>query len=216
MQARARDLHRAFHALNPAATGCLHTDVPGAAASARALMLQAGFAENGHSWEMRITLDEAPTAAPAWPAGVTVRSFVPGQDEAATHALINETFADMAAYQPESLENWAGRLMTLSNFDPGLWLLAEAPGGGALAGAALCYDYGDAGWVAQLGVRRPFRRQGLGLALLQHAFGEFYRRGQRVVELGVDASNPTGATRLYERAGMHVARRYARFFKSLS
>jgi mycothiol synthase len=30
------------------------------------------------------------------------------------------------------------------------------------------------------------------------------RRGVRSVGLGVDAQNPTGATRLYERAGMHV------------
>jgi ribosomal protein S18 acetylase RimI-like enzyme len=53
-------------------------------------------------------------------------------------------------------------------------------------------------------VRKPWRRRGLGLALLQHAFTEFWRRGERTVALGVDAENPTGATRLYERAGMHV------------
>jgi mycothiol synthase len=40
--------------------------------------------------------------------------------------------------------------------------------------------------------------------LLHQAFGEFYRRGERVVALGVDADNSTGATRLYERAGMRV------------
>jgi len=44
----------------------------------------------------------------------------------------------------------------------------------------------------------------LGLALLHHAFTEFWRRGERAVALGVDAENPTGATRLYERAGMHM------------
>ena len=61
------------------------------------------------------------------------------------------------------------------------------------------------GWIASVGVRQPWRRQGLGLALIHHAFGEFWRRGERKVGLGVDAENPTGATRLYERAGMHVA-----------
>jgi len=58
--------------------------------------------------------------------------------------------------------------------------------------------------VALLGVRERWRRRGLGLALLHRVFGEFYSRGERKVGLGVDAQNPTGATRLYERAGMHV------------
>jgi len=34
---------------------------------------------------------------------------------------------------------------------------------------------------------------------------EFWRRGERGLVLGVDAENPTGATRLYQRAGMQVA-----------
>jgi ribosomal protein S18 acetylase RimI-like enzyme len=61
------------------------------------------------------------------------------------------------------------------------------------------------GWIASVGVRPPWRRFGLGLAMLQEAFRRFYERGERVVGLGVDAENPTGATRLYERAGMSVA-----------
>ena len=39
---------------------------------------------------------------------------------------------------------------------------------------------------------------------LRHAFRELHGRGERRVLLGVDSENPTGATRLYERAGMHV------------
>ncbi len=64
--------------------------------------------------------------------------------------------------------------------------------------------------------RKPWRKRGLGLALLHHAFGEFYRRGQPKVALGVDAQNPTGATRLYERAGMHVAYEAVAFQKELA
>jgi mycothiol synthase len=56
--------------------------------------------------------------------------------------------------------------------------------------------------VGTLGVRRPWRRRGVALALLQHSFGEFYRRGLRKAGLGVDASSLTGATRLYRKAGM--------------
>ncbi len=64
------------------------------------------------------------------------------------------------------------------------------------------------GWVRVLGVKWPWRRRGLGLALLLHSFGELLRRGIRTVGLGVDAENLTGAVRLYERAGMWVEHRY--------
>ena len=73
----------------------------------------------------------------------------------------------------------------------------------------------DIGWVDTLAVLRPWRRKGLGMALLLHSFGEFYRRGRRKVGLGVDSQNLTGAARLYERAGMHVARQYISYQKEL-
>ena len=61
------------------------------------------------------------------------------------------------------------------------------------------------GWIRALGVRPRWRRRGLGTALLLHAFGALYARGQRRIGLGVDAENTTGAVRLYERAGMRAA-----------
>lgn len=45
-------------------------------------------------------------------------------------------------------------------------------------------------------MRRPWRHKGIGLALLHHSFGAFYRRDIRKVYLGVDAQSLTGATRL--------------------
>jgi len=59
-------------------------------------------------------------------------------------------------------------------------------------------------YVRSLGVQRGWRRRRLGLAMLQLAFGEFLRRGKARVTLDVDAESLTGATRLYERAGMHI------------
>ncbi len=53
-------------------------------------------------------------------------------------------------------------------------------------------------------MRRPWRGQGLGKALLYRTFAEFWRRGLPRVSLGVDADSPTGATKLYERVGMTV------------
>jgi ribosomal protein S18 acetylase RimI-like enzyme len=71
------------------------------------------------------------------------------------------------------------------------------------------------GWVGTLGVRRPWRKKGLGSALLQYSFSEFHRRGKTTIGLGVDASNPTGATRLYQRAGMYVASEFITYEKEL-
>ena len=59
------------------------------------------------------------------------------------------------------------------------------------------------GFVRWLGVRADWRGRGIGLALLSRAFREFHERGERnASSLHVDTDNPTGATRLYERAGM--------------
>ena len=71
------------------------------------------------------------------------------------------------------------------------------------------------GWVGTLGVRRPWRKQGLGLALLHESFAAFHRLGPTRVGLGVDASSLTGATRLYERAGMSPIRQFDMYQKIL-
>jgi ribosomal protein S18 acetylase RimI-like enzyme len=53
------------------------------------------------------------------------------------------------------------------------------------------------------------------MALLRHAATEFHRRGLKRMALGVDSDSPTGATRLYERAGLHVAQQHATYGKTL-
>ncbi|MGH7357814.1 MAG: GNAT family N-acetyltransferase, partial [Candidatus Rokuibacteriota bacterium] len=90
-----------------------------------------------------------------------------------------------------------------------LWFLLEE--GDELAGICLCGPHAagesDFGWVVVLAVRRPWRRRGLGLTLLRHAFRELRRRGMTRAGLDVDAENLTGAVRLYEGAGMRVVKR---------
>ena len=43
----------------------------------------------------------------------------------------------------------------------------------------------------------------------------FRERGRRGAGLGVDSENETGATRLYERAGMHVDQRWILYRREL-
>jgi mycothiol synthase len=62
-------------------------------------------------------------------------------------------------------------------------------------------------------VLAPFRKRGIGRALLERSLREFRRRGVEVAKLEVDAANETGATRLYERVGMRVEREYLLYEK---
>ena len=88
---------------------------------------------------------------------------------------------------------------------PELWWLAWDDAAGEAAGGVIAYDHGDLGWIQGLGVRRPWRRRGLGAALLAHALAAFAARGQLRVDLGVDAEGATRPLRLYERAGMQAS-----------
>ena len=71
------------------------------------------------------------------------------------------------------------------------------------------------GWVDHLGIRRPWRGRGLGMALLLRSFAEFYQRGMHKVGLNVDTESLTGANRLYDRAGMRTVNRYHIYKKVL-
>jgi mycothiol synthase len=170
-----------------------------------------GFKEIRRSWNMEIEMNEAP-AEPEWPAGITARTFRPG-DERVVFDTDEEAFKDHWGHMPGNFEHWKHWTIERETFDPTLWFLAYE--GDQIAGVSLCVYRDELGWVDTLAVLRPWRRAGLGKALLQHSFGEFYRRGTRTVGLGVDAQNLTGATRLYERVGMHVARVYISYEKEL-
>jgi mycothiol synthase len=177
------------------------------------LLGQHGYQVIRHFWQMKIALTGAPPP-PTWPSGITVRALNPGEDLHPIHQVVDEAFQDHWEPEPILFEEWQQRWMQRAGFEPSLWFLALD--GTEIAGTALCRYRVGVAWVGQLAVRRPWRKRGLGLALLQHAFGEFYRRGEREVGLGVDAANLTGATRLYERAGMRVFREYVTYEKPLS
>lgn len=155
----------------------------------------------------------APPATPDWPEGISARSFVRGQDEAATHAAVTEAMSDHWGSAPVPLDEWLRTRIEVDTFDPSLWLLAFE--GDTVAGVALCRKRPDIAWVNTLAVRRAWRGRGLGMALLHHAFATFYDRGEHRVGLGVDSQSLTGATRLYERAGMRTTERYDTFGKTI-
>lgn len=159
-------------------------------------------------WVMQIRFGEPPPD-PVVPDGIVIRTFRPGLDDAATHAALAEAFVDHWGGAFPSFDEWRHREIRGegSGFDPTLWFLANE--GEEVAGAACCRASSprsaETAQVSEVAVRRPWRRRGVALALLHTAFAEFHRRGIRAAELAVDAQNPTGATALYERAGMTEA-----------
>lgn len=166
-----------------------------------------------HTWGMAIEMSEPPVE-PVWPVGIVLRPFVPERDARAVFEAKEESFRDHWGYLPGDFQTWYRYFVSnREQFDPSLYFIAMD--GEQVAGIALCSYYLGDGEVDILGVRRPWRRSGLGLALLHHAFGEFYRRGKRKVGLGVDSENLTGATRLYERAGMSIALVFDSYEKEL-
>lgn len=159
----------------------------------------------------RLAIDlEAPPPRPAWPEGVDVRPFRPG-DEAAFHTVAVEAFADDPTYEAGPLERWSGDRLDRSAFDPAFWTLALASG--RPVGVAVGYAAGPGGYVELLGVVPAWRRRGLGRAFLLQSFAAFQGEGRTHVSLHVDADNTTGARRLYHDAGMRETNRIDRWEK---
>ena len=164
-------------------------------------------------WRMEVEFEGEPPL-PEPPAGFEIRAYEPGTDDAALYAMHQAAFAEHWEFSPQSLEDWLQWRTTRGDYDPALWQLVVH--GDEIAGAALAFGGRSFGWVLDLAVSPRRRKQGLGLALLQAVFRELYTRGFTHVGLEVDSQNETGATRLYERAGMRVTRRYETFEKRLS
>jgi mycothiol synthase len=160
-----------------------------------------GFAPVRHFYRMLIDLD-GPPPAPELPSGFELSLFRPG-DEAVLHATLEEAFADHWGHQFESLDDWRQRVFGRDWWDPSLVHLVRE--GDEVAAACVNAIRFGVGWVGILGTRAPWRGRGLGRVLLLAAFDELYRRGEHRIGLTVDAGNETGATHLYESAGMRIA-----------
>jgi len=195
------------------------TNMPETNQAANQLFVASGWKWARQTRVMRIEMDEAP-ALPALPLGIEIRAVKPGEEKPVLQAM-QESFLDHWGSVDEPFEAYYERMMGFvthtKDFDYSLWFAAyegDEVCGTAMNTASVAED-ADMGWVNTLGVRRPWRKQGVGLALLQQTFGEFYRRGKHKVGLGVDALSLTGATRLYERAGMKILRAYNVYEKEI-
>jgi GNAT superfamily N-acetyltransferase len=183
--------------------------------SANELLANEGFAPIRYFLRMVIDLDGAELEPPAWPEGMAVRTWSMGDDDRAVYDTVQSSFSDHWGHTHEPYDEWRKHAVERENFDASLKFLATA--GSQVVGVALCRDFPDMGqgWIDTVGVLRPWRRLGVAQALLRAAFAEFHRRGRGVAGLGVDAQSLTGATRVYEKAGMRMKFRFALYAKEL-
>ena len=172
-----------------------------------------GYSWSRRFWRMRID-QESPPPEPEWPAGITVRDFVPGRDERAMYDAQEAAFADHWGHVPRPYDDFVKRLER-SDFDPSLWHMAM-DGDLVVATASNSTLADNVGWVSGLGTIPAYRRRGIARAILLHSFGVFWRRGMPGVALGVDADSLTGATGLYESVGMRVVQQYDQFRKLIA
>jgi ribosomal protein S18 acetylase RimI-like enzyme len=175
------------------------------------LLEGAGYEAVRTVYVMSIELDDPPPA-PVFPEGLSVREFVPGQDERAVFDTAEDAFRDHWGRPPGTF----GRFLNLTrepSWNPALWHLAEDDEG--VQAVCLSKIVAGEGHIDSVGVRRTWRRRGVGLALLHLAFGALYERGVRKIDLSVDAESATGAPRVYGRAGMQVSQSYTVYEKEL-
>jgi mycothiol synthase len=186
---------------------------------AKKLFEKLGYQYIRSSYHMLIEMD-APVPEAVFPEGITLRTYQTESDAEMLYVAMEDSFRDHFGFVEEPVEEGLKRFKHFwLGEDADTSLLFMAMDGDQVAGINLClphsFDDPEMGWVGTLGVRRPWRKRGLGLALLRHSFNEFYRRGLRKVGLGVDAQNLTGALRLYEGAGMHVHQTFDQYEKEL-
>lgn len=151
-----------------------------------------------YCWLMRRDLAEVVPAI-HWPAGIQLTHYRP-ELAAAVHNLMQQGYCDGGGRVP-ALAPWQRQFETDPEYDPTLCFIAlDAEGV-----IAVCQCWTSA-YIKNLVVHPRAQRQGLGRALLLHAFKVFEQRREGFVDLKVLEDN-LRARRLYESVGMRVVRR---------
>jgi ribosomal protein S18 acetylase RimI-like enzyme len=181
-----------------------------------ALLAAHGFVERRIFWAMHRRFD-GPPEPPGEVPGIAFDVIQPGR-EADVYDCLAEAFEDHFGDSLAPREIWLHTHVTaVEHHDPSLWHVARREGRvvGALLGLAQADEDPAFGHVDLLGVRRAERGRGIGEALLRRSFAQFHDRGRSGVTLIVDSESTTGATRLYERAGMTAQPRFSNWERTI-
>jgi YjjG family noncanonical pyrimidine nucleotidase len=208
----ARCEERTREQLPPGSNERLGVAVPSVDEADQRALVERGYSPDKYFSRMQIILEEDPRFVPIWPDGCMLVPFVPGQDDRRVYDFVVEAFR-WPGFVPPGFEHWRQRLIESEAFRSDLWYVL-ADQAGDLVATALCFEHELYGWVRNLAVSETWRNRGVGSTLLRYVFGEFYRRGQPRIALGVDSNNPD-AYRFYERLGMTQVRQFVMYYKQI-
>ncbi|MFD2445355.1 GNAT family N-acetyltransferase [Bacillus sp. CGMCC 1.16607] len=190
----------------------LMNQIPFTNAKARKLVEERGYQFSRLYKRMVIKLDEQPIM-PNLVAGLTISSFQPDKDEETLFEIYDETFRDSWGYSKKNFSEWIIQKKG-EYYDPNLWYIVW---NNSQPVAFLMSRMQDDGlFIDLLGVKRTWRRQGIGEVMLLHVFHEAYQAGQRTILLYVDSDSLTNAHSLYKRVGMTPDSQTAVYLKELS
>ncbi|RON09322.1 GNAT family N-acetyltransferase [Pseudomonas brassicacearum] len=134
-----------------------------------------------------------------WPDGIQLSLYRPPLANA-VHEVMELGYQQGGGRVP-ALQVWRERFESDAEYDPALCFIASDAQG--IVGVAQCWT---SAYIKHLVVHPRAQGQGLGRALLLHAFSVFQQRREGFVDLKVLEDNHR-ARRLYESAGMRVVRR---------
>jgi mycothiol synthase len=177
--------------------------------AAQRMVEAAGFIEVRRHFTMLIDVADSEPATEDL-EGILIRTCTE-EDAEVVHRLVGDTFAEHWGFTPISYETWRKQSFERGDTHLDMWFLALD--GDKPVGFLVGRPLEEMGWVADLGVRKRWRKRGIGSALLKRSFADFKRRGIEKIALGVDASNETGAVRVYEQVGMKPSRVYLTYEK---
>ncbi len=171
-----------------AGASLLHMESPHEDEAARRLLESLGFRVVRRYWQMRWEGHQVPRAR--LPAGFSMRSFRPGQDEEALTELQNAAFSRNWGFCPNTVEEISARLKHKRCDPEGIIFVEEDS---KLAGynwtLRATSTHQAVGWIFMTGVHPDYRRRRLGRAIVLAGMEYLKSRGADSIELEVDEQN---------------------------
>lgn len=209
-EARAREIERANPTTNPV---CLETSAWNTQPEQQALLGEEGYAPFRYGYDMTRSLTDQPIPTFALPEGFEIRPVTPQHYRAIWDADV-DAYRDGNGYSeipPDQYQRWLNDPL---EFQPHLWNVAWNIEKNEVAAMVLNYVNEhenrifnrQRGYTENISTQRQYRRRGLSRALIVESLRMFKVMGMTEAALSVDATNPTGALRVYEACGFAPVR----------
>ena len=176
----------------------------------RALLLSEGYRVAFTFVWMNCQLPTDPIELTPLPAGLEIRP-VEREQLPAIYAANVEAFSE----SPASLDTYETWLRDLGepDLDTSLWVVAWD--GDQIAGYVISTSDAAGAHTPWVATRRPWRRRGLGKALMTRMLRRCQERGMTQADIGTRVENPGNSLHLYESVGYQIVSHHPRYRKPM-